>query len=692
MRIPWLVTGFFGLFSRPESTLAFHSSFFPHKNAYGTRMAGRRGLSSEKRQFDHVTNETRSWIHLSRGEFETRKHMTHQSHNKHVRERRRDLFNRVENFLDTNTTRGFPVHLSSLPPWIHTVSVSILTTNTTRGWRHEYSYSEEAPSSVNFTDSDDDSDDDDFDEDDFDDDEHQHKKRFQIDTPRSRMHGIIMEHLRSLSTSAAQGKGSQTRVASSSNTFRLEDVSMIGMNFSCIGGYDMIKQELAQITDFMQHPDKYTKYNVRLPRGILLHGDPGTGKTLFARCVAGECRLPFIATSGSEFQEKYVGVGASRMRELFTFARENSPCIIFIDEMDGVARRRGSDAETAQAERDTTLNQLLVEMDGFGNNDGILVIGATNRVDILDPAVLRPGRFDKHVHINLPDFENRQKIIDIHRQGKPIECPTRQIASLTHGMTGAQIENMLNEASLYGIRTAALPINETVIERFHEYMTVGRSLMTPQFSRQALRRIAVHEVGHAVTAYFLEPHGKPRKLSIQSPSGTTAGYTSFHDTDEHHKTTDDDMKNVNENDIEMASKDHQTMSTREFLESRLCVLLGGRVAEEIVFGVSVSAGAAHDFAQCLVLARRMILEFGMGTQVTFSSMSEASRQRIDKEISWMIQKAYKKTMSLLMSKKDMLTVISNVLVETKTLDRTEFETLINTIGDVMIPTHERVSQ
>jgi len=448
---------------------------------------------------------------------------------------------------------------------------------------------------------------------------------------------------------------------SASGAFMIED--QLRFNFTSIGGYIEIKEELVQLTDFMRNPGKYEPYNVRLPKGILLYGAPGTGKTLFARCVAGECNIPFISTSGSEFQEKYVGMGAARVRELFEFARENTPCMIFIDELDGIGRHRGADAEAAQAERDQTLNQLLVELDGFRDNKDILMMGSTNRMDILDPALLRPGRIDKHIHVNVPDFETRCEIINIHIQRKPINATTEKIAKMTAGWTGAQIENLLNEATLYAIRKNELPVMDATLEKFADYTTLGKVMTPLNLSMSALWRIAVHEMGHTLVAMAGKCHEKPIKCTIVSPNGRMAGYTTF--------GRDDQKTNS-------GGENDNMLLTKEYLVERLQILLGGRIAEELVFGsLSISSGASHDLEQALELSKKMVVELGMGKKIIYARWSQKSLSEMDEDISQTIQEAYDTSFRILKENIDLLRFMSQQLLFSKTLESNALHHLVH---------------
>ena len=360
--------------------------------------------------------------------------------------------------------------------------------------------------------------------------------------------------------------------------------STSGFNFTNIGGYDIVKQELIQIINVLLHPSNYSQYSVRVPRGVLLYGPPGTGKTLLAKCLAGQTEIPFLATSGTVFVEKYVGVGAARMRELFAFAKSNSPCIVFIDELDAIGRHRSGEAGAANVERDQTLNQLLIEMDGFHSQNDIVVIGATNRVDMLDEALRRSGRLDKSFYVGTPDANTRCEIIDIHRTGKPINASTNEIAEMTPGLSGADIESLLNEACLRGIRKNTLPVDSDQLEYIIDQMTLGRTASTKATpSDDDLWRISVHELGHAFVSLKTRFHGKLKAIKIITQSATTAGVTIFQPSE-------------------------ITMPTREYLDERIRVLFGGRIAEELVFGTDgVSVGATEDLQVVKQLAEQMVV-------------------------------------------------------------------------------------
>lgn len=400
----------------------------------------------------------------------------------------------------------------------------------------------------------------------------------------------------------------QSPKSSESGQFVLEETQLF--NFSNIGGYASIKTELKQVAHMMINPDEYTQYNVRVPKGILLEGPPGNGKTLLAKCFAGEIQCNFVRCAGSEFNEKYIGVGSSRLRELFKFASDNQPVVLFIDEFDAIGRKRGDGQEgSTGGERDTTLNQLLVLMDGFEKIPNMVIMGATNRADILDPAVVRPGRFDKIIHVPNPDMPTRKEIVRIHKKSKPIHVDEEDIAQMTSGFSGAMIENLLNEATLWGIRNSRLPIDRTALDEVRQQIVFGTAAMTRNISVATQKRIAVHEVGHLLNALMSPYYDKPVRVSINLSSKNSLGQTVFQREDE-----DDGI------------------FTREYLDDKVRVLLGGRAAEEIIFGHSASTGSLADLESAFQLTRRMIMDFGMGKHIVYPFLSEDYKQRIDEEI------------------------------------------------------------
>lgn len=438
--------------------------------------------------------------------------------------------------------------------------------------------------------------------------------------------------------------------SSDNGMFVLENIDVAIHNFTRVGGYDDVKQQLHQILDFMRSPENYTQYGIRIPKGVMLEGPTGNGKTLLARCFAGEANMNFISTSGSEFTEKYVGVGASRVRELFDFACENQPCIIFIDEMDAIGRSRSSEAEASGAERDQTLNQLLVMMDGCSIVENVVVMGATNRIDILDKALLRPGRFDKIIHVPNPDAETRKRIIGIHAVNKPLNVTSDYLIELSNGLNGAQIENLLNEAVLDGIRHRKIPIDIETIEIVREKILMGQSAMKgKEMSVDAQRRIAIHEVGHLLLALESAYYDRPWKVTIDSVNPShSLGYTIFQQKD-----------------------NNNGLYTREYFHDRMKVLLGGRIAEEIFYGDSTSSGALSDLQGTLALASKMILEYGMGKERIYHATSDAYKRRVDDEVHSLISIASQQAHKFLSQNKALIEIFVDVLMQKKKLYKDE---------------------
>lgn len=435
---------------------------------------------------------------------------------------------------------------------------------------------------------------------------------------------------------------------SAEGTFSIEK-NDANVTFNNVGGYDNVKRELLQIIDILKNKTKYDDYGVRIPKGVLLEGPTGNGKTLLARAFAGEIDYPIIATSGAEFNEKYVGVGAARVRELFSFAEQNQPCIIFIDEIDAVARKRVNTEDGSGDERSQTLNQLLVALDGFNIQNKIIVMGATNRLDILDKAIIRPGRMDKIIHVPNPDSDTRKEIIEIHRQKKPLNATTDDIVSLTAGLNGAQIENLLNEASLHGIRNSILPIDYQILEDTRNKLLLGYSIGKKNISADALKRIAIHEIGHLLLALDSDHFEKPSKVTIESSAFASLGYTVFEKTDV-----------------------DQGIFLREYLNDHLKILLGGRVAEETIYGNSVSSGAFSDLETAFNVARKMIMEYGMGKNIIYPHFSETYKKIIDQQIHELINKSYIDTKKFLIENRERLLSLSEKLMEKKTLNRNDF--------------------
>lgn len=413
-----------------------------------------------------------------------------------------------------------------------------------------------------------------------------------------------------------QQQFSQQRESRPKKSEHFEVVSNHAIQFRDIGGYESVKRELDQCVDILKNHTKYSRYNVRVPKGLIFEGPPGTGKTLLAKALAGEAGTAFIAVSGSEFQEKYVGVGPSRIRELFALAKNNQPCIVFIDEIDALGRKRSFDGE-ASTERDNTLNELLVALDGFKNTSGVFLVGATNRIDLLDPALIRPGRIDKRIHIGYPDATTRKAILAIHTKGKPcdISVNIEDLVEITAGMSGAQIENLLNEALLNALRENRECFAHGDIEIMMNKLMAGWQPIDHQFNDGIIHQIAIHEMGHSIVGLLSKHHSKMQRVIINLSSPTSPAYTVFEAS-----TT--------------------SISTREALFEHLMILLGGRIAEEIFFEASVSTGAINDFEEALKLAERMIVYYGMGKQAIYPSRSEKYKEIIDVEIADLLNSAY----------------------------------------------------
>lgn len=426
--------------------------------------------------------------------------------------------------------------------------------------------------------------------------------------------------------------------------------------FSDIGGYEKVKSELLQTSDILINYDKYKKFNVRTPKGMIFEGPPGNGKTLMAKCFSGEINVSFIPVSGSEFSEKYVGVGASRVRELFKLANDNKPCIIFIDEIDALARKRGNDMITSNSEKDQTLNQLLISLDGFREANGVFVIGATNRLDLLDAALTRAGRMDKNIFIGNPDSETRKSIINIHLKGKPYHpsITIDYIVEMTGGFSGAQIENLLNEAMLKALRDDREYIIVDDLEFITNRILSGWQSTENKFSDDIIDKIAIHEMGHALVGYFSKDHPKLVKICLNTWSPKTPGYTIFNNTDE----------NVN-------------IYTKNGLFSHLMVLLSGRIAEEVFYGYSVTTGARKDFEEAYNLAKNMILHYGMGKQNIYPDSSDQSKFLIDQEINELILKAQEEALKIITNSKDLILYCKELLKTTKIIKIEDIDRIIN---------------
>ena len=438
--------------------------------------------------------------------------------------------------------------------------------------------------------------------------------------------------------------------------------------FSDVAGEDEEKEELQEVVDFLRDPNKYSELGAKIPRGVLLVGAPGTGKTLLAKAVAGESGVPFFSISGSDFVEMYVGVGASRVRDLFETAKKSAPCIIFIDEIDAVGRHRGAGLGGGHDEREQTLNQLLVEMDGFGVNDGVIVMAATNRPDILDPALLRPGRFDRQITVNYPDIKGREAILKVHSKNKPLgsDVNLETIAKSTAGFTGADLANLLNEAALHAARKKKKIINTDDIEEATIKVLVGPQKRNMVRTEEEKLKTAYHEAGHAITHKFLTTQDPVHQISI-IPSGRALGYT-----------------------LSIPEKDKFSVYKQELIDT-ICTMLGGRAAEELMCN-DISGGASNDMERATDIARKMVTKYGMSEvlgPVVFSSehdevflgkdfgttknYSEKVAQQIDEEIKRFVMEGYNKAVEILTANKDTLEFIAQYLLKHEVMDAEQFE-------------------
>ena len=445
------------------------------------------------------------------------------------------------------------------------------------------------------------------------------------------------------------------------------------VTFKDVAGADEEKEELTELVEFLKAPEEFSKLGARIPKGVLLVGPPGTGKTLLARAVAGEANAPFFSISGSDFVEMYVGVGASRVRDLFKEAKKSQPSIIFIDEIDAVGRHRGAGMGGGHDEREQTLNQLLVEMDGFGANDGVIVIAATNRPDILDPALLRPGRFDRQVTVGYPDVKGREEILQVHAKNKPLapDVDLHQIAATTVGFTGADLENLLNEAALLAAKRKKLAITMEEIEEATMKVVVGSEKKSRKISEKDKKITAYHEAGHAISSYYLENQDPVTHISIV-PRGMAAGFTLY-----------------------TPEKDNAHMLKSRMLDD-IVSLLGGRVAEQIIFN-DISTGASNDIQRASEISRNMITKYGMSEKlgpIAFGSgndevflgkdynhmrnYSENIAAAIDEEVERIISEAYKRTEKILTEHIDQLHIVAEALIKLEKIDKEQFESLMTT--------------
>ena len=443
------------------------------------------------------------------------------------------------------------------------------------------------------------------------------------------------------------------------------------VNFSKVAGLSEEKEDLAEIVDFLKNPKKYTEVGARIPKGVILVGPPGTGKTLLAKAVAGEAGVPFFSISGSDFVEMFVGVGASRVRDLFEEAKKNAPCIVFIDEIDAVARRRGTGMGGGHDEREQTLNQLLVEMDGFGVNEGIIVMAATNRVDILDPAILRPGRFDRKVGVGRPDIKGREEILKVHAADKPLgdDVDLKRIAQTTAGFTGADLENLLNEGAILAAKAGRKYVKQADIEQAFIKVGIGAEKKSKVISEKEKRITAYHEAGHAILFHELPDVGPVHTISIIPTGMGAAGYT-----------------------MPLPEKD-EMFNTRGKMLQNIMVALGGRIAEEIIFD-DVTTGASQDIKQATSIARAMVTQYGMSEKVGMinygsdadevfigrdlahtRSYGEDVAAAIDSEVKRIIDECYAKAKGIILAHEDVLHKCCQLLLEKEKIGQEEFDSL-----------------
>ena len=478
---------------------------------------------------------------------------------------------------------------------------------------------------------------------------------------------------------AGGGNGKMMNFGKSRAKMTLGDKSV---TFAQVAGLKEEKEELEEIVDFLKEPGKYTGVGARIPKGVLLEGPPGTGKTLLAKAVAGEAGVPFFSISGSDFVEMFVGVGASRVRDLFEEAKHNAPCIVFIDEIDAVARRRGTGMGGGHDEREQTLNQLLVEMDGFGVNEGIIVMAATNRVDILDPAILRPGRFDRKVAVGTPDVGGREEILKVHAKNKPLgdDVNLQQLAQTTAGFTGADLENLLNEAAIIAAKENRSFIANKDVKRAFVKVGIGAEKKSRIISDKEKKITAYHEAGHAILFHVLPDVGPVYTVSIIPTGVGAAGYT-----------------------MPLPEKD-EMFATKSRMLQDIMVSLGGRIAEEIIFG-DITTGASSDIKKATKTARRMVTRYGMSDNIGVicydddddevfigkdlahaKAHSEEISGEIDKEVKHIIDDCYTKAKDIILQHEDVLHSCAKLLLEKEKINRDEFEALFQPKADSFLNT------
>ena len=472
----------------------------------------------------------------------------------------------------------------------------------------------------------------------------------------------------------SQQSGANSKMANfGKSRARMSDPSSKTTTFKQVAGLEEEKEELQEVVDFLKNPGRYTDLGARIPKGVILVGPPGTGKTLLAKAVAGEAGVPFFSISGSDFVEMFVGVGASRVRDLFEDAKKHAPCIVFIDEIDAVARRRGTGMGGGHDEREQTLNQLLVEMDGFGVNQGIIVMAATNRVDILDPAILRPGRFDRKVGIGRPDVRGRKEILDVHTKGKPLgdDVDLDQIAQTTAGFTGADLENLMNEAAIMAAKERRAYIIQSDIQRAFVKVGIGAEKRSRVISDKEKRITAYHEAGHAILFHLLPDVGPVYSVSIIPTGVGAAGYT-----------------------MPLPEKDEMFYTKGRMLQD-ITVALGGRVAEELIFD-DITTGASQDIKSATRTARAMVTQYGMSDAVGLinydgdgdevfigrdlahtKSYGENIASIIDQEVKRIVDECHMQARQIITDNRDVLERCANLLLEKEKIGREEFEALFD---------------
>ena len=475
---------------------------------------------------------------------------------------------------------------------------------------------------------------------------------------------------------AGSGGGGNPAMSFGKSKARLQMESETKITFGDVAGIEGAKLELTEVVDFLKNPDRFTAVGAKIPKGVLLVGPPGTGKTLLAKAVAGEASVPFFSISGSEFVEMFVGVGASRVRDLFEQAKKNAPCIVFIDEIDAVGRQRGAGLGGGNDEREQTLNQLLTEMDGFEGNTGIIIVAATNRPDVLDSALLRPGRFDRQVTVDRPDYSGRLQILKVHARDKTLAkgVDLDQVARRTPGFTGADLANLLNEAAILAARRELTEVSNDEIGAAIERVMVGPEKKDRVISEKRKKLVAYHEAGHAVVGAVMPDYDPVQKISI-IPRGQAGGLTFFTPSEERMESG---------------------LYSRSYLQNQMAVALGGRVAEEIIYGEDeVTTGASNDLKQVASVARQMVTKFGMSDKLgpvalgrsqggmflgrdiaSERDFSEDTAATIDSEVSILVEMAYERAKKALNDNREVLEELTAMLMETETVDSLEFQDLL----------------